>query len=106
MAGVEAIRGRDYKRAVSLLRPYADFNTAIAYCALDYDASAMSVLERLDRTPEVCYMMALLHARSGDGPLAVELYEEACRGNASLRHRGNLDPEISALVRRYKLDLE
>ena len=106
MAGVQAIRDRDYKKAISLLRPYADYNTAIAYCSLDYNASALSVLEKLERTPEVCYMMALLHARGGDDVKAVDFYEEACRGNASLRHRGNLDPEISALVRRYKLNLE
>ena len=48
MAGVQAILDRDYKRAVTLLRPYADYNAAVAYCCLDYNASALDILQRLD----------------------------------------------------------
>jgi len=106
MAGVQAIRDRDYKQALSLLRPYADFNTAIAYCCLDYNASAQAVLERLDRNAEVNYMLALVYARQGDERRAVECYLQACSQNASFVHRGNLDPEISALIRKYKLNRE
>ena len=35
MAGIQAIKDRDYKRAVSILRPYKDYNSAVAYCAMD-----------------------------------------------------------------------
>ena len=104
MNGVQAIRDRDYKLALSLLRPYADFNTAIAYCCLDYNASAMSILEKLDRSAEVNYMLALLHARQGDERSAVECYLHACSQNSAFVHRGNLDPEISALIRKYDLN--
>lgn len=106
MAGVQAIRDRDYRQALSLLRPYADFNTAIAYCCLDYNASALSILEQLERTAEVNYMLALLYARQGDERSAVECYLHACTQNSSFVHRGNLDPEISALIRKYDLKLE
>lgn len=106
MAGVQALRDRDYKRALSLLRPYADFNTAIAYCSLDYNASALSVLGTLEPTPEVSYMLALVYVRQGDEQRAVDCYRQACRGNGSFRHRGNLDPEISTLIRRYRLNDE
>ncbi|MBR2093352.1 MAG: hypothetical protein IJ904_04835, partial [Candidatus Methanomethylophilaceae archaeon] len=34
MRGVQAIRDRDYETAVTLLRPYRDYNTAVAYCAM------------------------------------------------------------------------
>ena len=104
MNGVQAIRDRDYKLALSLLRPYEDFNTAIAYCCLDYNASAMSILEKLDRNAEVNYMLALVHARQGDERSAVECYLHACSQNAAFVHRGNLDPEISALIRKYDLN--
>jgi len=106
MAGVQAIRDRDYKKALTLLRPYEDFNTAIAYCCLDYNASALSVLEKLDRSAEVNYMLALVYARQGDECSAVECYLLACAQNGSFVHRGNLDPEISALIRKYDLNRE
>lgn len=106
MAGVQAIRDRDYKKALTLLRPYEDFNTAIAYCCLDYNASALSVLEKLDRSAEVNYMLALVYARQGDERSAVECYLLASAQNGSFVHRGNLDPEISALIRKYDLNRE
>ena len=106
MNGVQAIRDREYQQALTLLRPYADFNTAIAYCCLDYNASALSILERLDRTAEVNYMLALLYARTGDERSAVACYLHACTQNSAFVHRGNLDPEISALIRKYDLNRE
>ena len=83
MAGVQAIRDRDYQRALTLLRPYADFNTAIAFCCLDYNASARAILEKLDRSAEVNYMLALVYARQGDERSAVECYLHACTQNGS-----------------------
>lgn len=104
MAGVQAIRDREYERALTLLRPYADFNTAIAFCCLDYNASALAILEKLDRSAEVNYMLALLYARAGNDPGAVECYLHACVQNGAFVHRGNLDPEVSALIRKYDLN--
>lgn len=106
MAGVQAIRDRDYPQALTLLRPYADFNTAIAYCCMDYNASALSILEKLDRTAEVNYMLAVVYARQGDERTAVECYLHACSQNDAFVHRGNLDPEISELIRKYDLNRE
>ena len=97
MAGVQAIRDREYETAVTLLRPYQDYNAAVAFCALDYNASALAILERLHRTDQVNYMLAIVHSRLGEIEKAVRCYEEACRQNAAFVHRGNLDPEISRL---------
>ena len=97
MAGVQAIRDRDYETAVTLLRPYRDFNAAVAFCALDYNASALAILERLPKTDKVNYMLAIVYIRLGETEKAVRCYEEACRQNPGFVHRGNLDPEISRL---------
>ena len=97
MAGVQAIRDRDYETAVTLLRPYQDYNAAVAFCALDYNASALAILERLHRTDQVNYMLAIVYSRLGDIQKAVRCYDEACRQNPGFVHRGNLDPEISRL---------
>ena len=102
-SGLQAIRDRDYERAVTLLRPYRDYNTALAYLCLDYNASAKEILDGLPPTPQVLYMRAILHARAGNERDAVEAYLQACGRDPSFVHRGNLDPEISALIRRYDL---
>ena len=104
MQGLQAIRDREYERAVTLLRPYRDYNTAVAFCALDYNASALEVLEPMERTDKVLYLLAILYSRKGDDRNAVECYMKACRLNPALVHRGNLDPEIAGLIRRYGLD--
>ena len=57
---VQYLRERDYPAALELLRPYKDYNTALAYLAMDYNASARQILEGLERTPRVNYLLALL----------------------------------------------
>ena len=106
MRGLQAIRDREYEQAVTLLRPYKDYNTAVAFCAMDYNASALEVLEPMERTDKVLYLLAILYSRRGDDRKAVESFLKACRLNPSFVHRGNLDPEISGLIRRYGLDPE
>ena len=103
MRGLQAIRDREYEQAVTLLRPYKDYNTAVAFCALDYNASALDVLEPMERTDKVLYLLAILYSRRGDDKKAVESYLKACRLNPTFVHRGNLDPEIAGLIRRYGL---
>ena len=104
MKGVKALRDRDYKTALEYLRDYQDFNTAIAYVSLDYNASAMAILQDLEKTPKVNYMLAILYARKEDDAKAVQYYLDACRKEPSYVHRGKLDPEIYVLIQRYGLD--
>ena len=106
MNGVQAIRDRDYERALTVLRPYNDYNTAIAYLCMDYNASAMQILEGLDRTAQVNYMLAVLYSRRGEEQKAVECYVRSCSQDPSYIHRGNLDPEIAVLIRRYGLNAQ
>jgi len=104
MKGVQAIRDMDYDTAVTLLRPYADYNTAVAYCCMDYNESALSILNGLEKTAKVNYMLAVIHSRKGEVREAVQSYLDACSQDPSYVHRGNLDPEISALIREYGLN--
>lgn len=103
MRGLRAIKEKDYPTALALLRPYDDINTAIAYCLMDYDASAMDVLSRLEPCDKKEYLMALLYSRSGDDALAVQHFVQACSLNPAFVHRGNLDPEIAQLIDKYDL---
>ena len=104
MRGVQAIRDRDYRTAVTLLRPYGDYNAAVAFCCMDYNESALDILGRLDKTPAVNYLLAIVHARKGEDREAVQEYLAACDQDPSYIHRGNLDPEISGLISRYGLN--
>ena len=104
MRGVRALTNMDYDGALALLRPYDDFNTAIAYMGLDRNQSAMAILSRLKPTASVNYLMAILYARQGNEQEAVARYLRSCRQDASFVHRGNLDPEISHLIKAYRLN--
>lgn len=106
MKGVQAIRDHDYQAALAFLAPYHDYNTAVAYVALDRNLSALEILEPMPRTAQVNYMLALLYARQGDDQSAVQYYLNACGQDRSFISRGNLDPEISALIKRYDLHKE
>lgn len=106
MAGVQAIADRDYNKAITKLRPYHDYNLAVAYCAMDYNASAMEILQSLRETDRVHYMKALLYSRMGEYRTAADHYLTACSMNPSFVHRGNLDPEISALIEMFGLNRE
>ena len=104
MKGVEALKERDYEKALEYLRDYHDFNTAIAYVSLDYNASAMAILQELEKTPRVNYMLAVLYARKDDDAKAVQCYLDACKAEPSYVFRGKLDPEINILIQRYGLN--
>lgn len=106
MNGVQAIRDRDYKTAIALLAPYRDYNAAVAYSAMGYNANALSILEHLERTAEVNYMLAVVYSRTGDVEKAVQCYLHSCEQNPAFVHRGKLDPEIAALIKAYSLNEE
>lgn len=106
MRGVQALRDMDYAAALALLSPYQDFNTAVAFIGLDRNANALAILEKEEKTPEVNYLLAILYSRTGDPQKAVDSYMRACRQNRSYVYRGNLDPEISVLIKTYGLNQE
>jgi len=103
MEGVRALRDHAYKEALTLLKPYRDFNAAVACTALEYNASALDILDGLPETDKVLYLKAVLYSRREEDARAVECYLKACRMNPALVHRGNLDPEISSLIRKYDI---
>lgn len=100
MAGLEALKVLDYKRAVEILRPYADYNAALAYVSSGYNHSALQVLEGLRKDdPKVCYLMAMVLSRLGRERYAEECFERAVELAPALEFRANLDPEMCELVR-------
>ena len=106
MRGVAALKDMDYASALALLSPYEDFNTAVAYMGLDRNRNAMKILSKMDKTAEVNYLLSIIYSRMGNNEKAVEHYVLSCKQNRSFVYRGNLDPEISVLIKMYGLNKE
>ena len=101
MDGVQAIRDLDYRKAVTILRPYDDYNSALAFMCADYNHSAMDVLARLDDTdPRVCYLKAMVLSRLDQVDEAVKYFELALAYDPRLEYRANLDPEMYEIVKQ------
>lgn len=103
MRGVELLKSRNYEDALSVLAPYRDFNAALAYMALDYNATAAEILEKLPAEAPALYMLALSYSRRGRDEDAVRCLLDAVSREPSYKYRGNLDPEIAAIIRKYNL---
>ena len=103
MEGVNALKRLDYKTAVSILRPYDDYNSALAFMSADYNHSALDVLGRLDDTDaKVCYLKAMVLSRLEQYEEALKYFELALAYDPYLEHRANLDPEMYDLINKYK----
>ena len=100
MAGVKAMKDLDYKKAVTIFRPYDDYNAALAFMSADYNHSALDVLGRLDDTdPKVCYLKAMVLSRLEQHDEAMKYYRLCLAYDPYMRYRANLDPEMHLLVR-------
>lgn len=105
MNGVQAIRDMNYKKAVTVLRPYDDYNAALAFMCADYNHSAMDVLGRLeDSDPRVCYLKAMVLARLERLEEALGYYELAVAYDPRMAHRANLDPEMYQIVKYSQIN--
>lgn len=104
MEGVRLLKDMEYEEAVKILGPYQDYNAAVAYTAAMRNASALLILEGLRDVPQVKYLKAIIYARMGNEEKALQNYVDACRMEPSYVHRGNLDPEISGLIKLYGLN--
>lgn len=104
--GLQALKDMDYHTAIALLSPYEDYNAAVAYIGLDRNLSALQILEKLTgerRTAQVNYMLAIAYSRVGRIQEAVQCYLNSVEQEPFYQHRGNLDPEISILIKQYDL---
>ena len=100
LSGVQAMKEMDYKKAVTMLRPYGDYNAALAFVCAGYDHSAADLIDRLDECDgRVCYLKSLVLARFGMYAAALKYLTLAIASEPSLEHRANLDPEMYEVVK-------
>ena len=95
MRGVQCLKNLDYPAAVALLRPYRDYNAALAFASAGYDHSAWDILDELpDSSARLCYIKALVLSRLGRKKEAAGMLSKAIDMDPSMRYRANLDPEM------------
>lgn len=104
MKGIKALEEKEYEEALKYLAPYADFNTAVAYVAMERNTSALLILNGLEKTADVNYLLAVVYSRTGEVEKAVNCYLQSTKQNPQYVHRGNLDPEIAILIKTYNLN--
>lgn len=103
MEGLAALKDLDYQKAVSILRPYRDYNAALALMAADYTYSSWDILQELpDDDAKVCYLKAVVLARLDQIDEALKYYEMCIGYDPYMEHRANLDPEMHVLLEKRK----
>ena len=103
MEGLAALKELDYKKAVSILRGYRDYNAALALMAADYTYTAWDILQELpDDDAKVCYLKAVVLARLEQYDEAMKYFELCLGYDPYMEYRANLDPEMHVLVERMK----
>lgn len=99
MSGLEALKELDYMRAVAELKPYADYNAALAYASADCNHSALAILDSIGETnARVCYLKALVLSRLGKYNEALKCFERSVKYDPYMVHRANLDPEMYRII--------
>ena len=101
MEGLAAMKDLDYQKAVTILRPYRDYNAALALMAADYTYSSWDILQELpDDDAGVCYLKAVVLARLGQIDEALKYFEMCIGYDPYMEHRANLDPEMHVLLEK------
>lgn len=103
MAGIEAMKDLDYKRAVTYLLPYGDYNSALACMSADYNQTSWEILSELgDDDSKVCYLKAMVLCRLDQKEEAMKYFRLSIGYDPYMEYRANLDPEMSELIKMYK----
>ncbi len=97
--GVELLQRRQYARALYILRDYNDRNTVVAHLSMDHNERALELLSTMPTDAVTEYLRAIACSRLGRKTEGREHFLEACRRDERMEYRGNLDPEISELLK-------
>lgn len=99
MRGVELLQKRKYAEALYILNGYNDRNTVVAHLSLGHDERALELLASQPKDAITEYLQAIACSRLGRKDEGREHFLEACRLDERMEYRGNLDPEITDLLK-------
>ena len=98
--GVEMLQKRKYAKALYILNDYNDRNTVVAHLSLDHNERALELLASMPKDAITEYLKAIACSRLGRKSEGREHFLEACRLDERMEYRGNLDPEITELLKK------
>ena len=102
MSGLAALKELDYNKAVSLLRPYKDYNAALALASAGYNHTSLEMLSDLEESnPKVCYLKAVVLSRIEKYSDALSAFRKAVEQDPAMVHRANLDPEMTVVRHKF-----
>lgn len=99
MRGLMLLQQRKYAKALYILNDYNDRNTVVALLSLDHNDRAFELLATMPKDDVTEYLRAIACSRLGRKDEGREHFLEACRINERMEYRGNLDPEITELLK-------
>ncbi len=99
MRGLKLLQRRQYAPALYVLNDYRDRNTVVALLSLGLDAQASALLDSLPPSSVVEYLRAVACSRLGRKAEGREHFLRACELDSRMQFRGNLDPEITELLK-------
>ena len=97
--GVELLQKRKYAKALYILNDYNDRNTVVAHLSLDHNERALELLAAMPKDAVTEYLRAIAYSRLGRKEEGRHHFLEACRLDERMEYRGNLDPEITELLK-------
>lgn len=100
MQGVKHLKNREYVKALEILEPYKNRNTAIVLLSLGYDQAAYEILNVMaERSAREDYLLAVACSRLNRLREGRRYFDLACEKDPVLKFRSNLDPEIQILLK-------
>lgn len=99
MRGVNLLQKRKYAKALYILNEYHDRNTVVALLSLGHDMQALELLQKLQKSATSEYLKAVACSRLGRKKQGREHFLSACTLDERMQYRGNLDPEITELLK-------
>lgn len=100
MRGLKLLQQRKYAKSLYILNDYNDRNTVVAHLSLDHNARALELLDAMPKDAVTEYLRAIACSRLGRKEEGRRHFLEACRLDERMEYRGNLDPEISELLKQ------
>lgn len=97
--GVELLQNRKYAKALYILNDYNDRNTVVAHLSMGHDEQALEILETQEPSAINEYLKAIACSRIGRKQQGREYFLRACDLDERMQYRGNLDPEITELLK-------
>lgn len=102
--GIQMMRDSDWENALEKLAPYEDYNSALAYLALEYNATSCAILERIPKPDaKSFYLMSISYSRRNNEEKSLEALAKAIELQPNLKYRANLDPETATLIKKLVL---